>query len=710
MRLRKNWFAVLIVVAFVLTALVAALALQPTQTHLQAAAEGRLLGGGLDWAVVVMNGRDATVSGDALSTADQDEALRLVADTPGIRRVRDEVGLLPEMKPYRFEVTRRDGRLVVAGAAPGRHAATRVIEAAQQAMPEGTAVESRLKLARGAPAGYEAVVRQVLTLAGSIAEGRVSADDRTLSLEGRAQDDATYRALAAVPASPPEGYGVGHWSLQPPVVSPFIWKARREGGVIVVNGHRPLTADMLALLAQPSAPRPAIELRDQTLAASQTPPNFAAQAAFAFGLLLKLDPGSAEITDGRLAVDGTAMDPVTYASIMDGLGRRLPAGTAAADVRLMPPIVSPYRWSASRDGLQVVLNGYVPGTDERSAILQAANEAYPGLTISDRTLVARGAPKEFEGQARFAIGLLTALKSGEVTIEGGDLGVRGTAASVDGYETLKATLAGPLPSGLRGVGLVLETAVVSPYAFSAELADGAVTMNGYVASEAARAQAVEEVERLLPGRSLQDRRRVAGGAPAGFGEARDVALLLLSRMANGRVVLDGLKLSVAGAAASPADYRAAMQMLASGLPGGIAVADAKVSPAAASPFVWQAERSTDAIRLSGYIPGEEMRAATRAQLSRLVPQTPITDDTLLAAGAPPGMAQQVDFALSLLPMLAEGVVRLEDGTLSLLGTAGTAEMGSELQRMLSTLPAGLQRGTVEIRPAAAAAPPDADAQ
>ena len=230
MRLRKNWFPVLLVVAVLLTALTASLAVQPTQHHLRAAAEGRLVGAGLEWAVVVMRGRDAIVSGNALSSADKTEALRLVGATPGVRVAHDALGLLPEMKPYHFEAARRDNRLVLSGAAPGQHAAVRLVEAAQRAMPAGTAVESRLTLARGAPQGHDDLVAQVLVLVQALAEGRVSADDRVLSLEGRAQDDATYERLSAIPAGPHPAYTIGHWSLQPPIVSPFVWAAERDGG------------------------------------------------------------------------------------------------------------------------------------------------------------------------------------------------------------------------------------------------------------------------------------------------------------------------------------------------------------------------------------------------------------------------------------------------------------------------------------------------
>ncbi len=55
------------------------------------------------------------------------------------------------------------------------------------------------------------------------------------------------------------------------------------------------------------------------------------------------------------------------------------------------PIVSPYVWSAKRDGRAVTLSGAVPSEGSRAALLAAARRALPDAEIRDAMALGRGA-------------------------------------------------------------------------------------------------------------------------------------------------------------------------------------------------------------------------------------------------------------------------------------------------------------------------------
>lgn len=112
--------------------------------------------------------------------------------------------------------------------------------------------------------------------------------------------------------------------------------------------------------------------------------------------------------------------------------------------------VSPYTWSATRDGASVRLKGYAPSPAARAALAARAKALFG--TVIDETAVAPGAPPERTWQAVASDGLaqLATLKSGSVRLSDRRLTIVGEAdAAAAG--AIRAAYATPMADGFSAL-------------------------------------------------------------------------------------------------------------------------------------------------------------------------------------------------------------------------------------------------------------------
>ena len=150
---------------------------------------------------------------------------------------------------------------------------------------------------------------------------------------------------------------------------------------------------------------------------------------------------------------------------------------------------------------------------------------------------------------------------------------------------------------------------VDRYEWTAWRRDNRIRLNGLVPNEQARRQVIGIVKASLPNLEVDDRLRLARGAPptdiwlggVGFG------LKQLAQLKNGgRIDLDVASLSVAGEANDVRAYRSVKAALRGAMPPGITLKQDDVTAPVVKPHVWSARRTGDQLTLAGFVPNEKI--------------------------------------------------------------------------------------------------------
>lgn len=217
----------------------------------------------------------------------------------------------------------------------------------------------------------------------------------------------------------------------------------------------------------------------------------------------------------------------------------------------------------------------------------------------------------------------------------------------------------------------------SGYVWSATRIESGIRLRGSVPNDEDRRTLLGVIKAHFPDLEVEDRLKVADGAPPQdqWLAAVSFSLKQLSHLKRGSVRLLNVALRLEGEAKSPADYAEVKKALAGPLPAGLSVAGAILRPPLADPFVFVADLDANSLSLSGSVPSEAARKQLR-ELSRQLFRRPGLDDRLeLASGAPKNWDAAVSAALRALSQLESGKVALSGLAVTIQGVApdkGTA--------------------------------------
>jgi OOP family OmpA-OmpF porin len=234
-----------------------------------------------------------------------------------------------------------------------------------------------------------------------------------------------------------------------------------------------------------------------------------------------------------------------------------------------------YIWIASRRHNRIRLSGFAPSLNARQAILGVTKVSFPGFEVVDRTKLARGAPSTdvWLAGVSFALKQLASISRGEVRLEDLALSVRGEAEDVAAYRGVKSALAGGLPKGIKVVVEHVTAPAVSPYTWSAKVAEGQLVLSGYVPSEAARAELLAAAKAGFPNAAVADRMQPGEGAPQGWAAAAAASLRELPRLQGGSAEMKDAVLVISGMAEDEAAAEASRKALRAVLPATIKLSD-----------------------------------------------------------------------------------------------------------------------------------------
>lgn len=426
----------------------------------------------------------------------------------------------PVVAPYRWSAAHAaDGPVRVEGFYPSDADREQMLALLRRGFPDAR-IEDLTKPALGAPAAFMVRMTRAIGDLARLRGGRAELDGDAYRLSGQGPDsfDAC-EALRLTIAQTDGPDSVAQASIQCPDAPP------------------------------PLPPMPALP---------EIPPLFVPPIS-------ELAPASAGSAPSSASEPAT---PAATAVVVPALPEIPPPASAP------PPAPQPaLRWSAAlaEDGT-LLIAGLAPDEAAREAVLSIARTLFPSSQVDDRLSIEPRlkAEPEYPAATRLALDILRRLKSGSVSLDGGDLAISGAAASLDDWVALQGLLRSGLPEGVSSRAGAAALAI-RPYALSASVDKSGVGLSGYVPDGSARAALLALIDASAFRGKLLDDTQLAPGAPAGFTEAARLALANLLRLDLGSAVVSEVGVTLRGLTCRDLIKSEVETGAASGQPGGVRI-------------------------------------------------------------------------------------------------------------------------------------------
>ena len=490
-------------------------------------------------------------------------------------------------------------------------------------------------------------------------------------------------------------------------VDSYSWTAALDGKAIKLSGFVPSEDTRRAIVGVVKANFPKASIDDTMTVARGAPKRDVWIGGIGFGLkqLAGLKRGSVTLDGSELSLAGEAADGASYKAIRAAVPAQLPKGWALGSAKVTPPSVNPFTWSAKYAGSQLVLSGYVPDEKTRDDLFAHAKATFPKIALVDRLEIAGGAPDAWIATAKTGLDQLYQLKDGSAEMRGKELLLSGTADDEDTAQAVRnAMKAGAAPGYKVSDNIKApkpQVATASPFVTGVAVDNSAITLTGYVPSEAARASLLAAVRARFSGQTVNDRLAIAGGAPAGWETCALAGVAGLGRLeagqaalTDGKLLLTGVTSSTSSALAVPGELRAAA--------GSSCQADARidVTKGQSVHYWWSATRnSSGAVTLDGEAPDASSRAGIAKQAETLFPGVRVDDQMTVVSKRLETWSQVTSGSLKMLANLDSGVASVFGDDVSVRGIAATEQIASTVKGQLaSTLPSGFKgRDDIKVR-------------
>lgn len=447
MRNWKSWIWPGVATVACLTALAVWLHLDPVETDLKDRATSALATDHA-WAGVALDGRDLTLQGLAPSAENRAEALAIAQQTYGVRTVIDETGLLPEQSPYLLSLEKTENGLVLNGFAPDMATRARLISLLSETLP-GIALLDQLKLARGAPDEFTALVEYGSSVFSRLSTGLMELNGTAIRIKGQALNPADHEiALQLLSASPPGDGRVESLEISPaPTNGDYTWSAEVDDAHLTLRGYIPDPSIRSALIDAATASRPDLEVVDEMRFASGVPDgvDWLAASRDAIALVSLMEDGRVSIRNDRIDISGDSSDAEAFRAFQARLDQGLSGGLKLGTTDIGLARVSPFVWTATLDPDRLLLEGFVPSEAVADDLVESARLKFGSLRIDNRMTVAGGAPEGFSAAADAVLQGLSRLDGGVATLSDMESTLTGNAFSAAASGEIADQLGTALP-------------------------------------------------------------------------------------------------------------------------------------------------------------------------------------------------------------------------------------------------------------------------
>lgn len=339
-------------------------------------------------------------------------------------------------------------------------------------------------------------------------------------------------------------------------VDKFVWNAEVREKRLKLTGVVPGEDARRAVLGAAKSAFPAFAITDE-LRLARGPvdaKSWSTGAIFALTQLSGLRKGYAELNGLALSIGGEASTRPSYDAVTKALAGPLAGGLKLARQEITAPIVSPYAWSALWEDDKVSVGGYSPDQKTADAIKTAVDRRFGAAEREVALEIGSGAPDGFGPAVLTAIEQLQALKSGSAELVGSKLTFKGEAADARAAADVRAKLKAGVP---RTITLVDDITfpepvapppppVPNPYVLSGGVDGSTFVLEGYVPDEVTRRAVADAVRSRFPRFTVDDRLKVAAGAPTGWQACVTAGIDGVAKLDGGELRLEGTTLRIAG--------------------------------------------------------------------------------------------------------------------------------------------------------------------
>ncbi len=232
-----------------------------------------------------------------------------------------------------------------------------------------------------------------------------------------------------------------------PEAKPYVWTAVRDVVRVTLSGSTPLPAIKARLQEAAKAALGGVEVVDQTAFARGAPARFDAAVLLLIDLVARLKEGKVTLSDKAVTLSGMARELGGREAIWAAL-RNLPEGYTVAANDIAAP---PYVFHANKDpvGATLALSGYVPDNKVHADLVAAAERKFFGEKVTDTLKTSIGAPKGFAEVVTRALGALSRLSTGVLTVSDREVTLSGDALFDGAANQIRQSLGKGLPEGWK---------------------------------------------------------------------------------------------------------------------------------------------------------------------------------------------------------------------------------------------------------------------
>ena len=616
------------------------------------------------WAKVELDGRDLTLTGAAPSEEAQAEAAKFALAAYDVRVVNNKSNLIDLADPYVFSAIKAPEGVTLTGNVPDEVTRVELVAKAQAAMP-GITVNDKMTLARGAPLGFAALAGFALDQLPRFITGEVGLNNVALAVNGVTDTPEIFaEAQAALAGALPEGLTIASSTIVPPA-APVVAEVMAPAAtttvltIVPVAGKSGEPVTMTAAVTAPEGvPSGSVMFLDGSTAIGFEP----------------LVGGIATLTrslgDGDHQLSARYMGAEKFA-VSDGAAAFSVAAKAAEPEPVAaaePAAVSPYVWSATRDGSTIIVEGFAPSAEAAAA--NVAEAAKLG-TVEDKQQIASGAPATYAAATAYGIQSLATLKMGAANLTDAALAITGEAPNLGAKLDVDANVPAAAPEGVK-VSAKVTVPAIANYKWQAVKSVGGTTLSGFVPSVQTKALSVRKAASVAE--PVRDVQVLGAGAPGNYAAIVTTALDALKPLKSGTATLDDKMLSVVGVAPDLGIEMAVENAVRK------AGFKADITSPAISPYVWKADKTAEGITLTGLAPSVEMKAFNAKKAGNTAPV--VTDNQTLANGAPGNYTSAVVSGLVALGQLQTGTADYADGKLTVVGAAASQEIKTAIEGAL----------------------------
>jgi OOP family OmpA-OmpF porin len=271
----------------------------------------------------------------------------------------------------------------------------------------------------------------------------VSGRDVTFAAEAFSEDGR--RSAAAAVEAVPGVRLVNDETRLIPQANPFVWSAERDVVRVTLGGSTPLPASKTRVLDVARGALGGVEVVDHMALARGAPARFEAAALLLVDQIAKLKDGKITLTDGKVNLAGMAREIGGREAIAAAL-KNLPEGFSVEANEIKAP---PYVFQANKDPVAVTLTltGYVPDNAVHATLAAAAGRKFFSEKVVDNLKASVGAPQGFSNAVVVALGALSRLSTGTLSVSDREVMLSGDALFEAAVGQIRAGLSKDLPQG-----------------------------------------------------------------------------------------------------------------------------------------------------------------------------------------------------------------------------------------------------------------------